>query len=63
MAFSREHDCCLEPMLRPSELASDPQLSQRGVFFELESHWGNTPADANAVDAAGSRARATSRVW
>ena len=40
VAFSREHDCCLEPMLRPSELASDPQLRQRGVFFELESHWG-----------------------
>jgi crotonobetainyl-CoA:carnitine CoA-transferase CaiB-like acyl-CoA transferase len=40
VAFSREHDCCLEPMLRPSELTSDPQLSQRGVFFELDSHWG-----------------------
>jgi crotonobetainyl-CoA:carnitine CoA-transferase CaiB-like acyl-CoA transferase len=40
VAFSREHDCCLEPMLRPSELASDPHLSQRGVFFELESRWG-----------------------
>jgi crotonobetainyl-CoA:carnitine CoA-transferase CaiB-like acyl-CoA transferase len=40
VAFSREHDCCLEPMLRPRELASDPQLRQRGVFFELESHWG-----------------------
>jgi alpha-methylacyl-CoA racemase len=41
VTFSRDHDCCLEPMLRPSELASDPQLAQRQVFFELESRWGN----------------------
>jgi crotonobetainyl-CoA:carnitine CoA-transferase CaiB-like acyl-CoA transferase len=39
-AFAREHDCCLEPMLRPSEVCADPQLEQRGVFFELESRWG-----------------------
>lgn len=38
--FSRENDCCLEPMLRPSELRADPQLTQRGVFFEIESPWG-----------------------
>jgi alpha-methylacyl-CoA racemase len=39
-AFSREHDCCLEPMLRPPEVPADPQIVQRGLFFEMESRWG-----------------------
>jgi alpha-methylacyl-CoA racemase len=38
--FSRKHDCCLEPMLRPDELRTDPQLEARGVFFEIASRWG-----------------------
>lgn len=38
--FSRAHDCCLEPVLAPEELAADPHLSSRGVFFDLESPWG-----------------------
>ncbi|MCA9596885.1 MAG: CoA transferase [Myxococcales bacterium] len=33
-AFNAEHDVCLEPVLRPDELRADPQLSQRGVFFD-----------------------------
>jgi alpha-methylacyl-CoA racemase len=39
-AFSREHDCCLEPMLGPGEVFADEQLAARGVFFEMESPWG-----------------------
>jgi alpha-methylacyl-CoA racemase len=33
--FGKEHDVCLEPVLRPGELRTDPQLSARGAFFEL----------------------------
>lgn len=36
-AFNREHDVCLEPALRPDELASDPQIVARGLFFEGEA--------------------------
>lgn len=32
--FGQEHDCCLEPVLRPDELLEDEQLSARGVFVE-----------------------------
>jgi alpha-methylacyl-CoA racemase len=34
-AFGKEHDVCLEPVLRPDELRTDPQLSARGAFLEL----------------------------
>ena len=33
-AFNDEHDCCLEPVLRPDELLADPQIVARGLFFE-----------------------------
>jgi crotonobetainyl-CoA:carnitine CoA-transferase CaiB-like acyl-CoA transferase len=33
-AFSREHDCCLEPALRPDEVLADPQVVARKLFFE-----------------------------
>ncbi len=36
-AFNAEHDCCLEPVLRPEELRADPQLAARGVFFDVET--------------------------
>ncbi|WP_394825952.1 CaiB/BaiF CoA transferase family protein [Pendulispora albinea] len=39
--FGSRVDCCLEPVLLPEELASDPQLAARRVFFELPSPWGN----------------------
>jgi len=39
--FARTTDCCLEPVLLPEELASDPHLVARRVFFELPSPWGN----------------------
>ena len=39
-SFSQSHDCCLEPVLRPDELRTDPHLAARGVFFEMDSPWG-----------------------
>ena len=39
-AFSKEKDCCLEPVLRPEELEADEHLRARGVFFEIDSPWG-----------------------
>jgi crotonobetainyl-CoA:carnitine CoA-transferase CaiB-like acyl-CoA transferase len=35
--FAEEHDCCVEPVLRPDELLSDPQLAARGAFVEARS--------------------------
>ena len=35
-AFGAEHDCCLEPVLEPNEVARDPHLAaRRRVFFSL----------------------------
>ena len=39
--FSEEHDCCLEPVLRPDELYEDPHLKARGVFFETDAGQGS----------------------
>src|SRR5262249_14911004 len=39
-AFARERDACLEPVLRPEELAHDPQLAAREVLFDIASPWG-----------------------
>jgi crotonobetainyl-CoA:carnitine CoA-transferase CaiB-like acyl-CoA transferase len=39
-AFAKERDCCLEPVLQPSELASDPHLVARRAFLEVASPWG-----------------------
>ena len=33
-AFAKSHDCCLEPVLTPEELLTDPQLVARKVFVE-----------------------------
>lgn len=33
--FGAEHDCCIEPVLRPDELLRDPQLAARGLFVEV----------------------------
>lgn len=32
-AFNEQHDCCLEPILRPDELMKDPHLLARNVFL------------------------------
>jgi alpha-methylacyl-CoA racemase len=39
-AFSREHDCCIEPVLDPDELRDDPHLKARQVVFSIDSPWG-----------------------
>jgi alpha-methylacyl-CoA racemase len=39
-AFSRQHDCCLEPVLEPHEIQGDEHLRARGMFFEMDSPWG-----------------------
>jgi crotonobetainyl-CoA:carnitine CoA-transferase CaiB-like acyl-CoA transferase len=40
IAFSKEHDCCLEPVVGASELQDDEHLRARGVFFDVDSPWG-----------------------
>ena len=32
-AFAAERDCCVEPALAPAELAADPHLRARGLFY------------------------------
>ncbi|HEX4335462.1 MAG TPA: CaiB/BaiF CoA-transferase family protein [Polyangiaceae bacterium] len=40
-AFGLEHDCCIEPVLRPDELLGDAQLGARGVFVEANTAAGS----------------------
>lgn len=40
VAFARERDCCLEPVLTPEEAMADGHLAARKMFFELASPWG-----------------------
>ncbi len=42
-AWSREHDCCLEPVLEPHELATDAHLAERGLFFSIPTEAGPSP--------------------
>ncbi len=41
--FGATHDCCLEPVLEPHEVATDPHVAARGAFFTLDSPWGVIP--------------------
>jgi crotonobetainyl-CoA:carnitine CoA-transferase CaiB-like acyl-CoA transferase len=41
--FGAEHDCCVETVLAPSEMARDPHLASRGLFFELATPRGTIP--------------------
>jgi alpha-methylacyl-CoA racemase len=56
-AFSRSHDCCIEPVLEPHELPGDAQHQHRGVFFETEGFGGGpmlafrTPVGPGAAQA------------
>jgi len=52
-AFGREHDCCLEPVLEPSELSGDEHIRARGVFFEIDSPWGRIGQVRNPMTAPG----------
>jgi crotonobetainyl-CoA:carnitine CoA-transferase CaiB-like acyl-CoA transferase len=42
-AFGAQHDCCLEPVTLPSEMATDAHLASRGLFFKLETPRGELP--------------------
>lgn len=35
--FAEDHDCCVEPVLRPDEVREDPHLRARQVFFEIDT--------------------------
>jgi alpha-methylacyl-CoA racemase len=41
--FGAQHDCCVEPVLAPEEIARDPHLASRGLFFKLETLRGEVP--------------------
>jgi crotonobetainyl-CoA:carnitine CoA-transferase CaiB-like acyl-CoA transferase len=43
VAFSRQHDCCLEPVVAPAELRADPHVAARGLVFDLETPRGTIP--------------------
>jgi alpha-methylacyl-CoA racemase len=61
-AFGEAHDCCLEPVLEPHEIASDAHHVARKTFFTIDSPWGalaqlRTPlTDPNAAYAPPPRA-------
>ena len=38
--FNDEHDCCVEPVLRPDEIRNDPHMQARGVFLESDTEDG-----------------------
>jgi crotonobetainyl-CoA:carnitine CoA-transferase CaiB-like acyl-CoA transferase len=42
-AFGAQHDCCLEPVLEPGEVAGDAHVKARGMFFQMDSPWGPIP--------------------
>ncbi|MEO7111261.1 MAG: CaiB/BaiF CoA-transferase family protein [Polyangiaceae bacterium] len=41
ITVASEGDFCLEPVLLPHELRADPQMVARGIFFDLQTHWGS----------------------
>ena len=41
-AFGAERDCCLEPVLEPSELVADAHLRARKAFVEQRTPWGTS---------------------
>jgi alpha-methylacyl-CoA racemase len=55
VAFSKQYDVCLEPVLAPTELEKDEHLQARGMFFDVDSPWGKLrqlklpTCDANAT--------------
>ncbi len=42
-AFGAACDCCLEPVVEPDEVARDPQVLARSLFFGIASPWGEIP--------------------
>jgi alpha-methylacyl-CoA racemase len=60
-AFGAAHDCCLEPVLEPDEVARDPHLGARGTFFTMDSPWGPIAQMRTPLTEAGATHRAPPR--
>lgn len=43
ITFAEGRDCCLEPVLDPSEIQADPHLQSRGLLFSLDTPRGPVP--------------------
>lgn len=43
IALAEKHDCCLEPVVMPQDLQSDPFIQSRDLFFEIPSERGTIP--------------------
>jgi alpha-methylacyl-CoA racemase len=57
-AIGAANDCCLEPVLLPEELSSDPQHRARGLFFEHGgAEYFRTPLADRAAPAHAARAQ------
>jgi alpha-methylacyl-CoA racemase len=41
--FGAEHDCCVEPVVAPSEIAADPHIASRDLLFQLPTPRGDVP--------------------
>ncbi len=41
--FGAQHDCCVEPVLAPADIARDAHLAARGLFFSLPTARGAVP--------------------
>jgi len=41
--FATEHDCCIEPVIAPHEMSSDPHLRSRELFFSIPTERGESP--------------------
>lgn len=42
-SFAERHDCCLEVVLLPDEIATDARLRERGLLFEVDTPRGPSP--------------------
>lgn len=42
-AFGAQHDCCVEPVILPGEMAEDAHLASRGLIFKLATPRGEVP--------------------
>ncbi len=62
-AVLAEHDCCVEVILEPEELADHPLHQARGVFFEVDGGAGVGPMRQVRTPWASRRRRGRRRGW